>query len=116
MEVIVSLSGMFDFKCTIFYVHLFSGHNGLVAAGYLQRSGINVCVLERRAVVGGAAVTEEIVPTFKFSRASYVLSLLRPRIYNDLELKVRFFYIICNPVKYLKFLSTFFFFLSRSLD
>lgn len=67
---------------------ILSGHNGLVAAGYLQRNGINVCVLERRPVVGGAAVTEEIVPSFKFSRASYVLSLLRPKIFQDLELKV----------------------------
>ncbi|KAE8740569.1 hypothetical protein FOCC_FOCC013902 [Frankliniella occidentalis] len=64
-----------------------AGHNGLVAAGYLQRSGLSVCVLERRHVVGGAAVTEEIVPSFKFSRASYVLSLLRPKIIRDLELK-----------------------------
>ncbi|KAK3914903.1 Pyridine nucleotide-disulfide oxidoreductase domain-containing protein 2 [Frankliniella fusca] len=64
-----------------------AGHNGLVAAGYLQRCGLNVCVLERRHVVGGAAVTEEIVPSFKFSRASYVLSLLRPKIINDLQLK-----------------------------
>ena len=67
------------------------GHNGLVAAGYLQRSGLNVCVLERRHIIGGAAVTEEIVPNFKFSRASYVLSLLRPEIYNQLELKAGFF-------------------------
>ena len=45
------------------------------------------CVLERRHLVGGAAVTEEIVPGYKFSRASYLLSLLRPRIFNDLELR-----------------------------
>ena len=45
------------------------------------------CVLEKRHVIGGAAVTEEIVPNFKFSRASYVLSLLRPQIMTDLELK-----------------------------
>ncbi|XP_066999273.2 pyridine nucleotide-disulfide oxidoreductase domain-containing protein 2 [Anabrus simplex] len=63
------------------------GHNGLVSAAYLQRAGINVCVLEKRPVVGGAAVTEEIVPGFKFSRASYVLSLLQPHIIADLELK-----------------------------
>ncbi|XP_052219667.1 pyridine nucleotide-disulfide oxidoreductase domain-containing protein 2-like isoform X2 [Dreissena polymorpha] len=56
-------------------------------AAYLQKSGLNVCVLERRHVIGGAAVTEEIVPGYKFSRASYVLSLLRPQIYQDLELK-----------------------------
>ncbi|XP_046645219.1 pyridine nucleotide-disulfide oxidoreductase domain-containing protein 2-like isoform X2 [Daphnia pulicaria] len=64
------------------------GHNGLVAAAYLQLAGFKkVCVLERRHVVGGAAVTEEIVPGFHFSRASYLLSLLRPSIINDLELK-----------------------------
>jgi phytoene dehydrogenase-like protein len=65
-----------------------AGHNGLVAAAYLQKSGIKTCVLEKRHVVGGAAVTEEIVPGFKFSRASYVFSLLRPHISSDLELKV----------------------------
>eukprot|EP00079_Xenopus_tropicalis_P011025 XP_002936488.2 PREDICTED: pyridine nucleotide-disulfide oxidoreductase domain-containing protein 2 [Xenopus tropicalis] len=63
------------------------GHNGLVAAAYLQRSGVNTVVLERRHVIGGAAVTEEIIQGFKFSRASYLLSLLRPQIYKDLELK-----------------------------
>ncbi|XP_072280932.1 pyridine nucleotide-disulfide oxidoreductase domain-containing protein 2 [Pyxicephalus adspersus] len=63
------------------------GHNGLVAAAYLQKSGLNAVVLERRHVIGGAAVTEEIIPGFKFSRASYLLSLLRPQIYKDLELK-----------------------------
>ncbi|XP_075830244.1 pyridine nucleotide-disulfide oxidoreductase domain-containing protein 2 [Microtus pennsylvanicus] len=64
-----------------------AGHNGLVAAAYLQRFGVNTVVLERRHVIGGAAVTEEIIPGFKFSRASYLLSLLRPQIYTDLELK-----------------------------
>ncbi|KAJ9583311.1 hypothetical protein L9F63_022328, partial [Diploptera punctata] len=62
-------------------------HNGLVAAAYLQKSGLQTCVLERRHVIGGAAVTEEIIPGFKFSRASYVLSLLRPYIYTDLNFK-----------------------------
>ncbi|RUS81295.1 hypothetical protein EGW08_010937 [Elysia chlorotica] len=64
-----------------------AGHNGLVAAAYLQKAGLDVCVLERRHLIGGAAVTEEIVPGFKFSRASYLLSLLRPQIMQDLELK-----------------------------
>nr|XP_012623509.1 pyridine nucleotide-disulfide oxidoreductase domain-containing protein 2 isoform X3 [Microcebus murinus] len=86
-----------------------AGHNGLVAASprdpgrargikggpcvplpqaaYLQRLGVRTAVFERRHVIGGAAVTEEIVPGFKFSRASYLLSLLRPQIYTDLELK-----------------------------
>nr|Q5RAP5.1 RecName: Full=Pyridine nucleotide-disulfide oxidoreductase domain-containing protein 2 [Pongo abelii]CAH91165.1 hypothetical protein [Pongo abelii] len=64
-----------------------AGHNGLVVAAYLQRLGVNTAVFERRHVIGGAAVTEEIIPGFKFSRASYLLSLLRPQIYTDLELK-----------------------------
>ncbi|XP_004616477.2 pyridine nucleotide-disulfide oxidoreductase domain-containing protein 2 [Sorex araneus] len=64
-----------------------AGHNGLVAAAYLQRLGVSTAVFERRHLIGGAAVTEEIIPGFKFSRASYLLSLLRPQIYKDLELK-----------------------------
>ncbi|XP_034754769.1 pyridine nucleotide-disulfide oxidoreductase domain-containing protein 2 [Etheostoma cragini] len=63
------------------------GHNGLVAAAYLQKGGLKTAVLERRHVLGGAAVTEEIFPGFLFSRCSYLLSLLRPHIYADLELK-----------------------------
>src|SRR5687767_11408847 len=62
------------------------GHNGLVAAAYLARAGKKVVVLERRHVLGGAAVTEEIVPGFKFSVFSYVVSLLRPEIIRDLDL------------------------------
>ncbi|XP_007419973.1 pyridine nucleotide-disulfide oxidoreductase domain-containing protein 2 isoform X1 [Python bivittatus] len=64
-----------------------AGHNGLVAAAYLQKGGLKTVVLERRYIVGGAAVTEEIIPGFHFSRASYLLSLLRPQIYAELELK-----------------------------
>jgi len=63
------------------------GHNGLVAGAYLAKSGLTTAVLERRHIVGGAAVTEEIIPGYKFSRASYVLSLLRPQIFADLDLK-----------------------------
>ena len=62
------------------------GHNGLTAAAYLARAGRTVLVLERRHVVGGAAVTEEIAPGFRFSVCSYVVSLLRPEIIRDLDL------------------------------
>ncbi len=62
------------------------GHNGLVAAAYLARAGRKVVVLERRERVGGAAVTEEIFPGFKFSVFSYVVSLLRPEIIRELDL------------------------------
>ncbi len=56
------------------------GHNGLTTAAYLARAGKKVLVLERRHVLGGAAVTEEVFPGFKFSVCSYVVSLLRPEI------------------------------------
>jgi phytoene dehydrogenase-like protein len=62
------------------------GHNGLIHAAYLARAGKKVVVLERRHLVGGAAVTEEIIPGFRFTEFSYVVSLLRPEIIRDLEL------------------------------
>src|SRR4029077_6473572 len=62
------------------------GHNGLVNAAYLARAGRKVLVLERRHVLGGAAVTEEVYPGFKFSVCSYVVSLLRPEIIRELNL------------------------------
>ena len=62
------------------------GHNGLINAAYLARAGKRVLVLERRERVGGAAVTEEVFPGFKFSVYSYVVSLLRPEIIRDLDL------------------------------
>src|SRR5215204_5351440 len=62
------------------------GHNGLVNAAYLARAGKKVLVLERRHLVGGAAVTEEVFPGFRFSVASYVVSLLRPEIIRELDL------------------------------
>ena len=62
------------------------GHNGLVHAAYLAKAGKKVLVLERRHVLGGAAVTEEVFPGFKFSVCSYVVSLLRPEIIRDLDL------------------------------
>ena len=63
------------------------GHNGLTAAAYLARAGRKVLVLERRHLVGGAAVTEEVFKGFKYSVCSYVVSLLRPEIIRDLDLK-----------------------------
>ncbi|HVS82776.1 MAG TPA: NAD(P)/FAD-dependent oxidoreductase [Pyrinomonadaceae bacterium] len=62
------------------------GHNGLVNAAYLARAGKRVLVLERRHVLGGAAVTEEVFPGFKYSVCSYVVSLLRPEIIRELDL------------------------------
>ena len=62
------------------------GHNGLVNAAYLARAGKQVLVLERRHVLGGAAVTEEVFPGFHFSVCSYVVSLLRPEIIRELDL------------------------------
>lgn len=63
-----------------------AGHNGLTHAAYLAKAGKQVLVLERRHVIGGAAVTEEIYPGFKYSVCSYVVSLLRPEVIRELEL------------------------------
>ena len=63
-----------------------AGHNGLTCAGYLARSGLKVKVLERRPVIGGAAVTEEFHPGFRNSVYSYAVSLLHPQVIRDLEL------------------------------
>jgi len=62
------------------------GHNGLVNAAYLAKAGLNTLVLERREVVGGAALTEELLPGFKFTTFSYAISLLRPQIVQELDL------------------------------
>lgn len=64
-----------------------AGHNGLVNAAYLAKAGLKVAVFEKRHVLGGCAVTEELWPGFKISRLSYVNSLFRPEIIKDLELK-----------------------------
>jgi phytoene dehydrogenase-like protein len=63
-----------------------AGHNGLTCAGYLARAGLRVCVLERRDIVGGACVTEEVWPGHRVSRASYVVSMLQPKVVEDLRL------------------------------
>src|SRR6202162_4217952 len=63
-----------------------AGHNGLTCAAYPAAAGLKVTVLERRAVVGGAAVTEEFHPGFRNSVAAYTVSLLTPRVIRDLDL------------------------------
>ena len=62
------------------------GHNGLVCAFYLARAGHKVRVLERRGIVGGAAITEEFHPGFRNSTASYSVSLLNPKVIADMAL------------------------------
>ena len=62
------------------------GHNGLVNGAYLAKNGLKTLILERRHLVGGAAITEELRPGFWFTTFSYALSLLRPDIIHDLEL------------------------------
>jgi phytoene dehydrogenase-like protein len=64
-----------------------AGHNGLTAAGYLGKAGLRTLVVEKRHIVGGAAVTEEIHPGFRVSTVSYVVSLLQAKVVQDLQLK-----------------------------
>lgn len=77
------MNASLNYDCVI----IGAGHNGLIAAAYLARAGKKVCVLERRKVIGGCSVTEELWPGYKISTASYVLSLLLPEIIEDLQLK-----------------------------
>ena len=62
------------------------GHNGLVNGAYLAKGGLKTLIIERRHLVGGAAITEELYPGFNFTTFSYALSLLRPDIIQDLDL------------------------------
>jgi len=78
-----------------------AGHNGLVCAGYLARAGLKVKVVEKRGVVGGAAVTEEFHPGFRNSVCSYVVSLLHPQVIADLELHAHGLTILDRPSGYL---------------
>lgn len=77
---------MVDFSAQYDAVIIGGGHNGLVCAFYLAKRGAKVAVLERRDVVGGAAVTEEFHPGFRNSAASYTVSLLNPKVIRDMEL------------------------------
>ena len=79
-----------------------AGHNGLVCAFYLARAGYRVRIVERRAIVGGAAVTEEFHPGFRNSVASYTVSLLHPRIIRDMALAEHGYRVLERPI------STFF--------
>jgi len=63
------------------------GHNGLVCAGYLSRAGLKVLLLERRDVLGGACVTEELFPGYRYSACSYLCYLLQTKVIEDLELR-----------------------------
>lgn len=74
------------------------GHNGLVCAFYLARAGYRVRILERRAVVGGAAVTEEFHPGFRNSVASYTVSLLHPKVIRDMALESYGYRVIERPI------------------
>ena len=75
-----------------------AGHNGLVCAAYLAAAGQSVCVVERRAIVGGAAVTEEFHPGFRNSTASYTVSLLDPAVIRDLKLHQHGLTIVERPL------------------
>src|SRR4249920_1042908 len=74
------------------------GHNGLTAAFYLARAGLRTLVLERREILGGACVTEEIAPGVRASTTSYIASMLRPEVIRDLDLGRRGLKMVaCEP-------------------
>jgi phytoene dehydrogenase-like protein len=75
-----------------------AGHNGLVCAFYLARAGLKVRIVERRGVVGGAAVTEEFAPGFRNSVASYTVSLLNPKVIADMRLADHGYRVIERPI------------------
>src|SRR3546814_10340049 len=75
-----------------------AGHNGLVCAFYLAQAGLKVRMVERRGVVGGAAVTEEFHPGFRNSVASYTVSLLQPKVIRDMRLVEHGYKVIERPI------------------
>ena len=74
------------------------GHNGLVCAFYLARAGYKVRILERRSIIGGAAVTEEFHPGFRNAVASYTVSLLHPKVIKDMALASHGYRVIERPI------------------
>ena len=74
-----------------------AGHNGLVCGAYLAKAGLKVCVLERRSIIGGASVTEEIWPGYRVSTAAHMMGLLQPKVILDLELQKFGYEIIPTP-------------------
>ncbi len=76
------------------------GHNGLVNGAYLAKAGLRTLILERRHLVGGAAITEELIPGFHFTTFSYALSLLRPEIIHELELTKHGFMPLLMPTSF----------------
>lgn len=86
--------GKFDFDAVV----IGAGHNGLTAAAYLARAGYSTLVLERREIVGGCCVTEEIAPGCRASTTSYIASMLRPEVIRDLKLAAHGLRMIpCDP-------------------
>ncbi len=76
------------------------GHNGLVNGAYLAKAGLDTLILERRHLVGGAAITEEVIPGFHFTTFSYALSLLRPQIIHELDLPKHGFMTLPMPASF----------------
>ena len=83
-----------------------AGHNGLTAGAYLARAGLSTLILERREIVGGCCVTEEIAPGCRASTTSYIASMLRPEIIQDLNLRENGLRMVpCNPALQVAFLD-----------
>ena len=83
-----------------------SGHNGLVCAGYLAKAGKQVLVVERRSIIGGAAISEELFPGYRLSSCSYICHLLQSKVINDFELPRHGFEVFnINPTRFCPYLD-----------
>src|SRR6202047_2472138 len=83
-----------------------AGHNGLTAGAYLSRAGLSTLILERREIVGGCCVTEEIAPGCRASTTSYIASMLRPEVIQDLNLREHGLRMVpCDPAILVAFLA-----------